>query len=369
MIAILQWTTLAVCALVAIARIPSALRGENRSIFGVFVLVDRCHPAEHRRELPDHRRLARIRELHKPDPSVSSSTARCCWPATGSPRPSSAQGASASSLAPAGKAVLAVVGVATVVLFLLADTAGSATGLTGLSQGARRMRHSSNGMQRRAACTRHSSPRASCPPPSWPSARRLPWAVRLGALLLTVAFAAMAFGSFYPLIPREAGYLEAIINYTSVLCLALGLALVWISSLMAKSETDEPQMIAILQWTTLAVCSLAAIARIPSALRGENRSLFFIYAFMTAAILLSIEAPYLAVDSVLGGVEPGQPSSALHHLRYRLCPRAQNRPGLRRGRCPPADYGPARDRVCGSCICGGGGGLPDDGYGWIVRRT
>ena len=60
-------------------------------------------------------------------------------------------------------------------------------------------------------------------------------------------------------------------------------------------------MITILQWTTLAVCSLAAIARIPSALRGENRSLFFVYAFMTVAILLSIKAPYLAVDSVLGG--------------------------------------------------------------------
>jgi hypothetical protein len=61
-------------------------------------------------------------------------------------------------------------------------------------------------------------------------------------------------------------------------------------------------MIAILQWTTLAVCALVAIARIPSALRGENRSLFFIYAFMTAAILLSIDAPYLAVDRVMGGM-------------------------------------------------------------------
>ncbi|MCB5290944.1 hypothetical protein [Arthrobacter sp. SO3] len=60
-------------------------------------------------------------------------------------------------------------------------------------------------------------------------------------------------------------------------------------------------MIAILQWTTLAVCALAAITRIPSALRGENRSLFTIYAFVTAAILLSIDAPYLAVDGVLGG--------------------------------------------------------------------
>ena len=60
-------------------------------------------------------------------------------------------------------------------------------------------------------------------------------------------------------------------------------------------------MIAILQWTTLAVCSVVALARIPSAIRGENRSLFFIYAFMTVAILLSIDAPYLAVDQVLGG--------------------------------------------------------------------
>lgn len=61
-------------------------------------------------------------------------------------------------------------------------------------------------------------------------------------------------------------------------------------------------MIEILQWTTLAVGSLAAIARIPSALRGENRSLFFVYVFITVAILLSLEAPYLALDRVLGGI-------------------------------------------------------------------
>ena len=61
-------------------------------------------------------------------------------------------------------------------------------------------------------------------------------------------------------------------------------------------------MIAILQWTTLAICSLAAIGRIPSAIRGENKSVFFVYAFITVAILLSMEAPYLAVDRVMGGV-------------------------------------------------------------------
>jgi hypothetical protein len=61
-------------------------------------------------------------------------------------------------------------------------------------------------------------------------------------------------------------------------------------------------MIEVLQWSTLAICGLIAAARIPSALRGENRSLFYIFALMTAAILLSIEAPYVAVDAALGGI-------------------------------------------------------------------
>jgi hypothetical protein len=61
-------------------------------------------------------------------------------------------------------------------------------------------------------------------------------------------------------------------------------------------------MIEILQWSTLAICGLIAAARVPSALRGENRSLFYIFALMTAATLLSIEAPYIAVDKALGGI-------------------------------------------------------------------
>jgi hypothetical protein len=60
-------------------------------------------------------------------------------------------------------------------------------------------------------------------------------------------------------------------------------------------------MIEILQWSTLAICGLIAAARIPSVLRGENRTLFWIFALLTLAILLSIEAPYLAIDRALGG--------------------------------------------------------------------
>jgi hypothetical protein len=61
-------------------------------------------------------------------------------------------------------------------------------------------------------------------------------------------------------------------------------------------------MIAILQWSTLAICGLIALARIPSALRGENRSLFYIFALITVAILLSIQGPYVAIDQAMGGI-------------------------------------------------------------------
>jgi hypothetical protein len=61
-------------------------------------------------------------------------------------------------------------------------------------------------------------------------------------------------------------------------------------------------MIEILQWSTLAVCGLVAVTRVPSALRGNNRTLFYIFALMTLAILLSIQAPYVAIDQALGGV-------------------------------------------------------------------
>jgi hypothetical protein len=60
-------------------------------------------------------------------------------------------------------------------------------------------------------------------------------------------------------------------------------------------------MIEILQWVTLAVCGALATARIPSALRGDNRLMFGVLFLMTVAILLSIQGPYLAIDQALGG--------------------------------------------------------------------
>lgn len=61
-------------------------------------------------------------------------------------------------------------------------------------------------------------------------------------------------------------------------------------------------MTAVLPWATLLICLAITVARIPSALRGENRVLFYLFALITMDILLSIEAPYLAIDAVLGGM-------------------------------------------------------------------
>src|SRR4029453_3347062 len=58
----------------------------------------------------------------------------------------------------------------------------------------------------------------------------------------------------------------------------------------------------ILPWATLLVCFGITLARLPGALRGHNRSLFWIFALITLAILLSIKQPYLVIDSWLGGV-------------------------------------------------------------------
>ena len=235
MIAVLQWTTLAVCALVAIARIPSALRGENRSIFGVFVLstvaillsidvsyrtIDAWLGSENYTNLV-------LRFVVYSTVLLAGYRIAKAFDAPKSIR---------LIVGPAGKAVLTVVGIATVVFFVLADTAGSATGLATLPA---RSPENAVLIEGYAAAGRlYPSYVAACILPATFVAisQPLPRTIRIGALLLTVAFAAMALGSFYPLLPSEAGFLEYIINYTSVLCLALGLALVWISSLLAKRK-------------------------------------------------------------------------------------------------------------------------------------
>ncbi|GAA4045093.1 hypothetical protein GCM10023063_34940 [Arthrobacter methylotrophus] len=60
-------------------------------------------------------------------------------------------------------------------------------------------------------------------------------------------------------------------------------------------------MTTVLSWATLCVCLTLTAIRIPSAVRGENRLMFHLFALISADILLSIEGPYLFVDQLLGG--------------------------------------------------------------------
>ncbi|MCB5290943.1 hypothetical protein [Arthrobacter sp. SO3] len=237
LIAILQWTTLAVCALVAIARIPSALRGQNRSVFGVFVLatlavllsIDVSYQAIDAWLGSENYANLLLRFVVYVTVMLAGYRIARAFDARRSVR---------LIIGPVGLGVLSVIGIATVVLFLLADTAGSVTGLATLPA---RSPENATLIEGYAAAGRlYPSFVAACVLPATYLAisQRLPRAIRIGALLLTIAFAGMALGSLYPLIPPEIGYVEAVINYTSVLCLALGLAFVWISSLMAK-RTDE----------------------------------------------------------------------------------------------------------------------------------
>lgn len=58
----------------------------------------------------------------------------------------------------------------------------------------------------------------------------------------------------------------------------------------------------ILQWIALAVSAFFALLRLPGAIRGENRGMFFALILLAAVMGLSIPAIYLPVDSLLGGV-------------------------------------------------------------------
>ncbi|WP_442543449.1 hypothetical protein ACSBOX_16685 [Arthrobacter sp. KN11-1C] len=59
-------------------------------------------------------------------------------------------------------------------------------------------------------------------------------------------------------------------------------------------------MITVLAWATLLVCVTLTAIRIPSALRGENRMMFVLFALISLDILLSIEGPYMLIDGWLG---------------------------------------------------------------------
>ena len=235
MIAILQWTTLAVCALVAIFRIPSALRGENRSLFGIFTLstfaimlsinviylpVDTWLGSENYANLILRFLIYAVVLLSGYKIAKGFDAQRSIWLIAG----------------PVGLTVLALVAVATVVPFLLANTTGSSTGLGTLPD------QSANNVDLIKLYTVvgrfYPSFVAACLLPATIRTMRsgLPRLPRSGAAILAVGAGAMILLSFSDLLPRHLAYLQYFISSAAILGLVLGLTLMWLSRVLATKR-------------------------------------------------------------------------------------------------------------------------------------
>lgn len=238
MIEVLQWSTLAVCAFVALLRLPSALRGENRALFGIFVLAT----------------CAMLLSLKGPYSAVdawlgSNNVANLIlrFVIYGTVLLAGYKIARAFSSArsvrlitgPAGISVLAVVAAATLVPFLLADTAGTSVGLVGLAN-----RSPVNGQLiglYAVAGRAYPGFIAACLLPAIvPAAMRrsrLPRLVRAGAAVLSVGGAAVVLLAASDPLPLGIPYLRYILSSAAVLGLVVGLALIWLGRAVAARRT------------------------------------------------------------------------------------------------------------------------------------
>ena len=62
----------------------------------------------------------------------------------------------------------------------------------------------------------------------------LPRLVRSSAVLMALGTVATSMSLLSPVIPPPLGILRYVINYTAVLCLVLGLALIWLAKVLAQ---------------------------------------------------------------------------------------------------------------------------------------
>ncbi|WP_427004667.1 hypothetical protein [Pseudarthrobacter sp. H2] len=238
MIAILQWTTLAACGIVALARIPSAVRGHNRSLFFLFLLMT----------------LATLLSIAAPYEAVDHVMGGtnltnlvlrflifACVFILGFrvARGFGAKDALRLITGPVGLAVLGFSSLAVVIVFLMMDTAGSSAGLAEVfAKDARNAAlvefYGAAGRLYPAYVTL-----TLLPAMVRTLASRLPVHVRFSAALLAVGSIAITLSLLSPVIPPALGFLRFIFNYTAILCLVLGLALIWLGSIMAKRTARQ----------------------------------------------------------------------------------------------------------------------------------
>lgn len=233
MIAVLAWATLVICGITALARIPSALRGENRSLFFLFLLMTLAILLSMRApyEAVDHIlggiNIANVLLRFIIFAFILVLGFRVA-------RGFGAADALRLITGRVGMAVLAFSSLVIVVVFLMMDTAGSSTGLVGLSG-----RSASNAVLVEfygAAGRLYPAyvTLALLPAMVRALASTLPVLVRAGAALLALGSIAITLTLLFPLNPPALGFVEFIINYTALLCLVLGLVLIWLGSITAR---------------------------------------------------------------------------------------------------------------------------------------
>lgn len=236
MIDILQWTTLAVCGLVALARIPSALRGENRSLFSIFALMT----------------LAILLSIEAPYVWIDAALGginltnlalrfiifgAVFFIGVRTTRGFGADGAYRLLTGRVGMAALLVISVAVVGVFLLMDTTGSSAGLSAVSD--RDARHAMLAEYYGAAGRAYPAFVALVLLPAMVRAAlgRLPVPVRFAAVLLGLGAIATALSLLFPFLPPNSDAVAFVVNYTAILCFVLGLALIWAAKVWTRRKS------------------------------------------------------------------------------------------------------------------------------------
>lgn len=238
MIAPLAWATLTVCAIATLCRIPSALRGENRSLFFLLLLMTLAvflgmrAPYEQVDHLLGGMNIAHIVLRFIVFAFILILGFRVA-------RGFGATDALRLITGPIGMAVLAFCSFVILVVFPMMDTAGSATRLVGISDRSTRdaalvQIYDAAGRLYPAYVTL-----ALLPAMVRALASRLPVLVRGGAALLALGSIAITLALLLPLYPPGLVFLKDIPNYTAVLCLVLGLTLIWLGSITAKRAAGK----------------------------------------------------------------------------------------------------------------------------------
>ncbi|MFJ5862521.1 hypothetical protein ACIQCM_13970 [Pseudarthrobacter sp. NPDC092439] len=236
MIEVIQWATLATCGLIAAARVPSALRGENRSLFYIFFLMT----------------LATLLSIHDPYVAIDQALggmnysnlmlrfiifAAIYFVGIRVTRGFGAQDAYRLITGRVGTMVLLAVSLVLVAVFLLMDTAGSSAGM--VAQAHKDPRNAALVEYYGAAGRAYPAYVSLVLLPAMVRAvrSRLPVLVRIAAFLLGSGGVAIALTLLFPVVPPEFGPLKYVVNYTAVLCYVVGLALIWVARIRNTRRT------------------------------------------------------------------------------------------------------------------------------------